>query len=186
MEVGRVSATSVKTADTFHIKGSDRQCIVEILALSQVLLAKNPDLNLVAFLKVCKTVFCLYIYYPKLDLLAKTTHIGLKKCLPELTYGEPENMMGYFTFFLMLNHQFNKVFPQDLLQNISDFKYGLKDNVNCNVYLPYLIPQKLRKRSAKDQPIKSAKKVKISDYSNPEFQLTLQLLEIEHLPHMFI
>ena len=93
MEVGRVSATSVKMADTFHSKGSDRQCIVEILALLQVLLASNP-------------------------------HIGLKQCLPELTHSEPQKMMGYFTFFLMLNHQFNQVFPQDLSQNITDSKCG--------------------------------------------------------------
>ena len=170
MEVERLSATSVKTADTFHSKGSDRQCVVEILALSQVLLASNPDIELVAFLKACKTMFCLYIYYPKFDLLAKTTHIGLKQCLPGIQHNEPQKMMGYFTFFLMLNHQFNHVFPQDLSQNIKlDFKCGWKGNVNPNTYLPFLMPQKLRKSSAKDQPTRSAKKRKITNYSDPVF-----------------
>jgi len=44
IEAGRLSATSVKTMDTFYSNGSDRQCVIEILALAEVLLTSNPDL----------------------------------------------------------------------------------------------------------------------------------------------
>ena len=57
LEVGRLLATSVKTSDTFHSKGSDRQCIVEILALSEVLVTSNPDLEFVALLRPVKLCF---------------------------------------------------------------------------------------------------------------------------------
>jgi len=61
IEVGRLPATSVKTMDTFYSNGSNRQCVVEILALTEVLLTSNPDIVFVVLVKACKSTFCLHV-----------------------------------------------------------------------------------------------------------------------------
>ena len=45
IKVGSLSTTSTKTKDTYETPGADRQCIVEVLAVSEVLQAFHEDLN---------------------------------------------------------------------------------------------------------------------------------------------
>ena len=89
IKVERLSTTSTKTKDAYETPGTDRQCIVEVLAVSEVLQAFDEDLKFVVLFKACNSQFCLYIYFPPNDLLIRTASIPLLKSQ------EPE-LMGFF------------------------------------------------------------------------------------------
>ena len=61
IKVERLSTTSTKTKDAYETPGTDRQCIVEVLAVSEVLQAFDEDLKFVVLFKACNSQFCLYI-----------------------------------------------------------------------------------------------------------------------------
>ena len=107
LRVGRLSAASAKTFDTFSSKGSDRQCVIEILALSEFLQLSNPDLEFVVLLKACKNALCLFIYFPQVDVLVRTMRSIPLKLQGSCSSNE---VMGCFLFFLITNHQFNSFF----------------------------------------------------------------------------
>lgn len=62
IEIGKSAATSAKTSITLSNKGSKRQSIVELLALSEVLKTSNKDIKFVTLFKACKECFQVYLY----------------------------------------------------------------------------------------------------------------------------
>ena len=56
-ETGKLSAFSAKTNTTFPYKASDRQCIMELLALAEVLKSLNPQIKVVVLLKGVEIIF---------------------------------------------------------------------------------------------------------------------------------
>jgi len=106
------------------------------------------------------------MYYPKCDCLLKTSNVPLRDLQGE---AQNQEMMGCFTFFLIINHQFNRVFSQYLSEKIT-VKCGWKDALKPNTYLLFLKPQRRRKTDTIDEN-KNCKKAKIlvGDFSNPAF-----------------
>ena len=71
-KASNIFATSAKTKSSFSDRGSDRQCVVELLALTQVLIQQDSSIKVVVLLKACKCFFQPYFYYPDYDLLIRT------------------------------------------------------------------------------------------------------------------
>ena len=160
VKVARLSSTSTKTKDAYDTPGADRQCIVEVLAVSEVLKAFDENLKFVVLFKACNSHFCLYIYFPLHDLLIQTASIALLKSTG------PE-MMGFFAYYMMINHHFNMFFPDYLSTN----HCGWKEAVNLaggDIYLHCLEPQKIpKKREKLDMPSVARKAIKVKGFSEP-------------------
>lgn len=139
-EVSRLSVTSAKTNDSFEKPASDRQCCVEILAYSEVARVQNPSIKFVILIKGCKTKFQLYVYFPKIDLLIRTTAITLTDT------NEKPNIMGMFAFFLSINLQINTLFP-NAIGYTEQIKCGWKRAYNKSGYnyFPFLFHKKFQK-----------------------------------------
>ena len=160
VKIGRLSTTSTKTRDAYETPGADRQCVVEVLVVSEVLKAFDENIKFVSLFKACNSRFCLYMYFPSHDLLLQTDTITLLKSTG------PE-MMGFFLYYMMINHQFNMHFPDCLTE-----KYcGWKEAVNLaggDLYLPCLVPQKIpKKREKSDVQSMGNKAFKIKRFSDP-------------------
>ena len=98
--MSRVTATTVKTQHTYDTPGSDRQAIIELLALSQVLLESNPEIRCCIMIKAMRQVFRPYFYLPQLDMLIR---IG---CDIKLD-GDFNSVMGSFILSLIMHHHLN-------------------------------------------------------------------------------
>lgn len=161
-QTSNILATSAKTKSSFSDKGSDRQCVIELLVLTQVLLQKNNSIKVVLLLKACKYFFQPYFYYPDYDLLIRTTK-DIQLDISEGS-GSPIELMGHFAYFLIVNKFLNMEVPKQLFADLGDnIKCGWKDAYQSSgsIYVDYLMPQK-RSRQSK------ARKRNIDYEKNPQ------------------
>ena len=146
-EIGKLSAASAKTNTTFSHKGSDRQCVMEVLALAEVLKLLNPDIKVVVLLKICRVRFQIYVYFTGFDLLIRTA---------EVPFHDPpqapssNSMMAYFIYFMILNQYLNTSLPS-MLQSVVAMQCGWLEAYNScgHKYLPVFCPQKPPPKSLK-------------------------------------
>lgn len=147
----KLTATSAKTNITFSSKGSERQSIVELLALSEVLKISNGEenKNYYVLFKACQERFQAYLYFSAIDLLIKTDEI------PLIDGSGCPNVMGYFSFFLLINLHVNTCLPE-LLNFNERMKSGwMAAYQSCShkytsSLCPQLLPKHLRKRSSSE------------------------------------
>ena len=98
----KVTATTVKTTHAYNLPGSDRQAIVEFLALSQALLKSNPALQCCIILKASRHLCRPFFYLPQFDMLIRTTcDIRLER------ESYCSDLTGSFVVALILHHHFN-------------------------------------------------------------------------------
>ena len=105
-----VVPTTAKTKGAFGSPGSNRQAVLELLALTEVLVREDPDVKAVVMLKACVTKFKMFVYFPKQDLLIMTCDVTLEES------NNRESMMGCLILFFLLQHKINLEFPIELLQ----------------------------------------------------------------------
>ena len=105
-----VVPTTAKTKGAFGSPGSNRQAVLELLALTEVLVREDPDVKAVVMLKACVTKFKMFVYFPKQDLLITTCNVTLEES------NNRESMMGCLILFFLLQHKINLEFPIELLQ----------------------------------------------------------------------
>ena len=105
----------MKTNSAFSVPGSNRQAIVELLALSEVLVresGKVEKVKAVIILKASMNKFQPFFYFPNEDLLITTHH-----AIPvEDTPTKRESMMGHLLLFFLLRYKINLEFPRELLK----------------------------------------------------------------------
>ena len=149
LKLRKLTATSAKTSITFSNKGSERQSIVELLALSEVLKISAGDKQFFVIFKACQERFQAYLYFTAIDLLIKTDEI------PLINSNGCPHVMGYFSFFLMVNLHVNTCFPE--LLNFSEaMKSGWMAAYQSCSYkytsslCPQVMPKQLHKRSSNE------------------------------------
>lgn len=164
----RLSVTSAKTSDCFYKRASDRQCCVELLAFSEVVRKQNKDVKFAVLIKACKTVFQLYVYFNKIDLLIRTSPITLVD-----TTKKAPNIMGMFAFFLSINHQINTLF-HDAIKYTETMRCGWQEAYSgCGYdYFPFFAPCKFTKTTSgvkRAQPVTDKKGMKRIHYSSVDY-----------------
>ena len=96
------TATTIKTNQSYGRPGSDRQAVVELLAISQVVLEKNPQIKVCIMIKATRHVFRPYFYLPPNDMLIRTN------CDIALDGGNfNQQLVGNFIVSLILHHHIN-------------------------------------------------------------------------------
>ena len=150
-KASNIFATSAKTKSSFGDRGSDRQCVVELLALTEVLKQQDNNIKVVVLLKASKCFFQPYLYYPDYDLLVRTKKdIQLNH---SEGFGSPtEFLMGHFAFYLTINKFLNMEVPTLLFTELGDdIKCGWKNAyyASRSLYACYLMPQRQSKQPKK-------------------------------------
>ena len=158
----RITATTVKTQHTYDTPGSDRQTIVELLALSQVLLESNPDIRCCIMIKAMRHVFKPYFYLPQVDMLIR---IGCDIKLDDDVNG----VMGSFILLLIMHHHFNYTHFMKLADSQRVLGWAESYKTCGSKYDPYIMPQKYSRRiSVPIEPQEGEprrKRLAMSDYS---------------------
>lgn len=149
-----VTPTSTKTSDSYNSPGSDRQVVVELLALSQVLLSSdletpNVKYDAVILIKACDKFFQPYVYFPVLDILLRP---GTDIALSHSEASPHSYLMGSFILYLFLHYQLNKKSFIDCL-GVEDvaLKSGWEKVYKASgaAYYNYIKPQQRNKRVVK-------------------------------------
>ena len=138
---------SVKSPNTYQNPGSDRQTVVELLSLSQVLLQNNPDMECLIMLKVCRNCFVPYFYFAKSDILIRTSSdISLNST--SSTTNQPANhqvnheLVGSFVFALIMHHLYNT----QLLEHMdAKIECGWGKSYEENLILGFILRSTLQK-----------------------------------------
>ena len=142
-----ILSTSVKTDNTYEDPGSDRQVVVELLSLSQVLCSIDKDTKVVIMLKATGSNYQPYVYFPKQDMLLRVV-----KDIPfevDMAMGKIEKiqnaMIGSFVFFLLVHYAVHPVFAEEVSEDVSSIECGWKKAVDQSLigYVPHLSLQKL-------------------------------------------
>ena len=110
-----VVPTTAKTNATFDDAGSNRQAVVELLALTEVLVRETgsvKDVKAVIILKASMSRFQPFIYFPNEDILITTR----KAISVEAALTRKDSMMGYLVLFFLLRYKVNLEFPSELLK----------------------------------------------------------------------
>ena len=115
-----VVSTSVKTEGTFSNPGSDRQVIVEVLALSEVTKQIHGNIYFVIMLKATKSKFRPYIYFPNSDFLIRTKDDVLIEANMKNDSPDHRAMMGTFILFLILHNAINPLFEDHIKDKFGD------------------------------------------------------------------
>ena len=155
IEIGKISATSAKTKTTFSPKASDRQCIMEVLALAEVMKILNSQIKVVVLLKACRDCFQVYVYFTAMDLLIRTAEVPFRDPHTQ----SADSMMSFFVFYMILNEHINTSLPEMLKYN-EGMQSGWQDAYkSCGYkYSPFFCPQKPPKSPIRRQTGQSSPK----------------------------
>ena len=99
---GTYSKITGATMKTYSNPGGDRQAIVELLALAQVLLEINSELKCCVLIKATGHLYRPYFYLPDVDMLLRTTCDMKLECEDYNT-----KLIGNFVLSLLMHHHFN-------------------------------------------------------------------------------
>ena len=110
-----VLPTTAKTKATFNSPGSNRQAVLELLALTEVIVRERGStegVKVVIILKAAMNKFQPFIYFPCEDILITTCQATLLEDTPTIR----ESMMGHLLMFFLLRYKINLEFPSELLK----------------------------------------------------------------------
>lgn len=169
----QITPTTVKSPNTYCNPGSDRQAIVELLSLSQVLLQNNPNMECLIMLKVSRDLYCPYFYFPRYDTLLRAS---ANICLSPRTTKEQAShqsnykLIGSFILSLIMHHLYNL----RLLAHLDTIKCGWADSYAASKmkYNAYIYPKYSEKASVAvktQQDIPASKKFRANEYSDFEY-----------------
>lgn len=95
-----VVPTTAKSKAAYDEPGSNRQAVIELLALTEVLRREDPNVQTVMILKTCTNKFKVFIYFSDQDLLITSCDVKIEEI------SSTESMMGcLLLFFSVIYHQ---------------------------------------------------------------------------------
>lgn len=104
-DCSRLTTATLKSPNVYENPGSDRQAVIELLSLTEVLLQNNPSMQCSVIIKACRSCYRPYFYFPKHDVLIRTS---LDISLQSTTSDEINHeFIGSFILSLMMYHLYN-------------------------------------------------------------------------------
>ena len=116
-----VFSATAKTEGSYDGPGSDRQAVVELLALSKVV--SQQGAKFVILIKATTSRYRPYLYFPMDDVLVRpATDLLFEANMKEDPHDKiGKVMMGTFVFYLLLRHAVN---PEKIKQEFNDDEGG--------------------------------------------------------------
>ena len=133
----RITPTTVKSLNFYRNPGSDRQAIVELLSLAEVLRQKNPVIQCLIMIKACRSFCRPYFYFPKSDVIIRTSSdINLVSTTDEINH----ELIGSFILSLMMHHLYNRQLFECLDPKV-ECGWASSYAASKMKYDPYIYPQ---------------------------------------------
>jgi len=144
----KTTATSIKTPDSFSSKGCTRQCIVELLSLSEVLKSINRNIEFVVLLKASRDCFQPFVYFIGSDALITTQEIPFYNISSQQR--ESAHPIAFFFYYLLLNEHLNTALLPTM-EGIIECGWSRAFSKSKFQYFPGLVPQRRPKKAKKHE-----------------------------------
>ena len=174
-----VFSATAKTEGSYDDPGSDRQAVVELLALSKVV--SQQGAKFIILIKATTFRYRPYLYFPMDDVLIRTAtdllfEANMKED-PHDTIGKV--MMGTFVFYLLLRHAVNPYFIEKIKQEVNDDdqKCGWKSVFESSgaLYNSCLkiqkYPKKRSSESVEMMPVRAKERRKVNKFPPLDFHV---------------
>ena len=132
-----VTPTTKKSQYTYASLGSERQAIVELLSLTEVLLQNNPNIQHSVMLKKCRHMFRPYFYLS--DILLRT-NCDIR--LDTNKDGYNHELIGSFVLSLIMHQLYNMQLFVQLDSSTTGCGWKGCYSTSNVAYHPYICPQK--------------------------------------------